>query len=61
MDRSPGGPSTLKPPSALPEWAMVRGGVMGGAAPILFWCIAMCRPQAWSVRRSAAPVWARPY
>ena len=35
MDRSPGGPSDLNPPSALPEWAMVIGGVMGGAAPTL--------------------------
>ena len=34
----PGAPSDpLNPPSALPEWAMVMGGVMGGAAPILLW------------------------
>ena len=39
---------------------MVMGGVMGGAAPILFWCAAVCRPQAWSARRSGALVWARP-
>ena len=53
-------PSDLNPPSALPEWEMVMGGVMGGAAPILFWCAAVCRPQAWSVRRSGALVWACP-
>ena len=57
---APGAPSDLNPPSALPEWAMVMGGVMGGAAPILFWCAAVCRPKAWSARRSDAPVWARP-
>ena len=56
----PGAPSDLNPPSALPEWAMVMGGVMGGAAPILFWCAAVCRPQAWSVRCSGTLVWARP-
>ena len=56
----PGAPSDLNPPSALPEWAMVMGGVMRGAAPILFWCAAVCCPQAWSVRRSGALVWARP-
>ena len=56
----PGAPSDLNPPSALPEWAMVMGGVMGGAAPILFWCAAVCRPQAWSARRSGVLVWARP-
>ena len=56
----PGAPSDLIPPSALPEWAMVMGGVMGGAAPILFWCAAVCCPQAWSARRSGALVWARP-
>ena len=59
VDRSPGGFSRLETPSALPEWAMVIGGVMGGAAPILFWCAAVCRPQAWSARRSDALVWAR--
>ena len=32
MDRSIGGPFRPDPPSALPEWAMVMGGVMGGAA-----------------------------
>ena len=56
----PGAPSDLNPPSALPEWTMVIGGVMGGAAPILFWCAALCRPQAWSARRSGALVWAPP-
>ena len=60
MDRSPGAPSDLNPPSALPAWAVVIGGVMGGAASILFWCAAVCRPQAWSVCRSGALVWARP-
>ena len=55
----PGAASDLSPPSALPEWAMVMVGVMGGAAPILFWCAAGCRPQAWSVRSSGALVWAR--
>ena len=33
---------------------------MGGAASILFWCTAVRRPQAWSVRRSGALVWAHP-
>ena len=56
----PGAPSDLNPLSALPDGAMVMGGVMGGAAPILLWCAAMCRPQAWSGRRSGALVWARP-
>ena len=42
----PGAPSDLNPPSALPEWAMVMGGVMGGATPILFWCAAVRRPPA---------------
>ena len=37
----PGAPSDLNPPSALPESAMVMGGVMGGAAPKLFWCAAV--------------------
>ena len=60
VDRSPGGPFRPEPPSALPEWAMVIGGVMGGAASILFWCAALRRPQAWSARRSGALVWARP-
>ena len=55
-----GAPSDLNPPSALPEWAMVMGGVMGGAASILVWCAAMRRPQAWSARPSGALVWARP-
>ena len=32
---------------------------MGGAASILFWCAAVCRPQDWSARRSGALVWAR--
>ena len=31
---------------------------MGGAASILFWCAAVCRPQAWSARCSGALVWA---
>ena len=35
---SPGAPTDLNPPSALTEWAMVMGGVMKGAASILFWC-----------------------
>ena len=35
---------------------MVMGGVMGGAASILFWCAAVRRPQAWSGRRSGALV-----
>ena len=56
----PGAPSDLNPPSALPEWAMVIGGVTGGAAPILFWCAAVCRPQAWSARHPGALVWAAP-
>ena len=56
----PGAPSDLNPPSALTEGAMVMGGVMGGAAPILLWCAAVARPQAWSARRSGALVWARP-
>ena len=55
----PGAPPDLNPPSALPEWTMVMGGVMGGAAPILFWCAAVRRPQAWSARRSGALLWAR--
>ena len=38
---------------------MVMGGSMGGAAPVLFWWAAVCRPQAWSARRSSALVWAR--
>ena len=56
----PGALSDLNPPSALPEWAMVMGVVMGGAAPVLFWCAAVHRPQAWSASRSGALVWARP-
>ena len=32
---------------------------MGGAAPIMIWCAAGCRPQAWSLRRSGTLVWAR--
>ena len=60
VDRSTGAPSDLNPPSALPEWAMVMGRVMGGAAPILVWCSAVCRPKSWSARRSGALVWARP-
>ena len=56
----PGAPADLNPPSALPEWAMVMGGVMGGAASILFCCAAVRRSQAWSARRSGALVWARP-
>ena len=39
---------------------MVMGGVMGGAASILFRCAAVRRPQAWSARCSGALVWARP-
>ena len=39
---------------------VVMGGVMGGAAPILFWCAAVCRPKPWSTRRSGALVWACP-
>ena len=39
---------------------MVMGGVMGGAAPILFRCAAVRRLQDWSARRSGALVWARP-
>ena len=31
---------------------------MGGAASILFWCAAVCRPQAWSARCSGALSWA---
>ena len=34
VDRSPGALLVLNPPSAAPEWAMVMGGVMGGAASI---------------------------
>ena len=61
VDRSPGGPSRPEPPpSALPEWAMVMGGVMGGAASILFRRAAVRRPQAWSARRSSTLVCARP-
>ena len=56
----PGALSDLNPPSALPEWARVMGGVTGGAAYILFWSAAVRRPQAWSARRSGALVWARP-
>ena len=55
----PGAPSDLNPPSALHEWAMVMEGVMGGAAPILFWCAAVRRPQAWSARRSGVLLWVR--
>ena len=55
-----GAPSGLNPPSALPECAMVLGGVMGGAASILFWWAAVRRPKAWSARRSGALAWARP-
>ena len=60
VNRSPAAPSDLNPPSALPEWAMVMGGVRGGGASILFWCAAVRRSQAWSARRSGALVWARP-
>ena len=60
VDRSPGAPSDLNPPSALPEWGMVMGGFMGGVAPILFWFAAVCRPQAWSARRFGELVRARP-
>ena len=47
----PGTPPDQNPPSALPEWAMVMGGVMGGTASILIWCAAVRRFQAWSARR----------
>ena len=32
---------------------------MGGAASIVFWCAALCQPQAWYARCSSALVWAR--
>ena len=32
---------------------------MWGAASILFWCAAVCRPQAWSARCPGTLVWAR--
>ena len=56
----PGAPSDLNPPSDLPSWAMVMGGVIRGAAPILLRCAAVRHPQAWSARRFGVPVWARP-
>ena len=52
----PGAPSDLNAPSALPEWAMVMGGVMGGAASILFWCAAVRRPPSAPGGRGVAPV-----
>ena len=60
MDRSPGGPLIPEPPLCPPRVDNGHGGVMGGAAPILFWCAAVRRPQAWSARRSGALVSARP-
>ena len=50
VDHPLGAPPDQDPPSDLPEWAMVMGGVMGGAASILFCCAAVRRPQAWSAR-----------
>ena len=60
VDRSPRGSFRPEHPLCPLGWAMVTGGVMGGAAPILFWCAAVRRPQAWSARCSGALVWARP-
>ena len=65
MDRSPGGPfrpeTSLCPPRV--GYIVVVTGdalVMGGAAPIVFWYAAACRPWAWSARRSVALLLARP-
>ena len=63
--RSPGGPfrpETSLRPLRVSNIVGVTGDalVMGGAAPILFWCAAACRPRAWSTRRSGALVRARP-
>ena len=65
MDRSPGGPfrpeTSLCPPR-VGNIVGVTGDalVIRGAAPILFWCAAACRPRASSARRSGALVQARP-
>ena len=65
VDRSLGGP--FRPETSLcpPRMGNIVGVtgdalVMGGSAPILFWCAAACRPRAWSGRRSGALVQARP-
>ena len=65
VNRSPGGPVRLKPSLRPPRVGNIAGVtgdalVMGGAAPILFWFVAACRPRAWSARRSGALVRARP-
>ena len=60
MDRSPGGPFRPEPSLCPPRVGNGHGGVMGGAAFILFWSAAVCRPQACSARRSGALVLARP-
>ena len=65
MDRPPGGPFRPQTSHCPPRVGYIMGVigdalVMGGAAPILFWCAAACRPRAWSARRSGALVWARP-
>ena len=65
VDRSPGGPFRHKTCLCPPQVGNIVGItgdalVMGGAAPIRFWCAAACRPWAWSARRSGALVRAGP-
>ena len=59
VDRSPGGRFRPEPSLCPPRVSNGHRGVMGGAAPILFWCAAACRPRAWAARRSGALVRAR--
>ena len=64
VDCSPGGPfrpeTSLCPPRVGYIVVVTCDAlVMGGAAPMLFWCAVACRPRAWSARRSGALVRAR--
>ena len=53
MDRSPGAPADLNPPSALPEWAVVMGGSWGARPP---YCSSAPPFAAPRLRPRAAPV-----
>ena len=64
VNRSRGGPvrrQALPPPSPGGQrcGCLRRSLAMAGAAPILLWFVAACRPRAWSARRSGALVRAR--
>ena len=64
VNRLPGGPANPEPSLCPPRVGNIAGvtgdaQVRGGAAPILFWFVAVCPPRAWSARRSGALVRAR--